>query len=188
MSWLIAAVLFQKTEHIIRPDLASRVREAMALSKPNVVHTNLVLVRADSPEDAHRKAIELGPAGDQSYENPDGKCVTFRFRGLHNLNVIHDELEHGAELIYSENTDWDESAIRQWVTPKEELGIFFPITPSTGPDYRSRDVVEDFTKDFRISGLTTVLRQTRDCEVGSNPRMELGQMEGSCGALCSYAF
>ncbi len=106
----------------------------------NVVHTNLVLVRADSPEDAYQKAMELGTAGEQSYQNIDGKCVTFRFRGLHDLNVIRGELEHGAELIFSENMDFDESAIQEWVAPKEELGIFVPITPSTGPDYVSRDI------------------------------------------------
>jgi hypothetical protein len=109
----------------------------------NVVHTNLVLVRADSPEEAYQKALELGAAGDQFYENPDGKRVTFRFRGLHDLNVIHDDLEHGAELIYSEDLDLDESAIREWVAPKEELGVFRPITPSTGPNYASRDVMEE---------------------------------------------
>jgi Domain of unknown function (DUF4288) len=114
----------------------------------NVVHTNLFLVRADSPEEAYQRAIELGTSGEQSYKNPDGKSVTFRFRGLRDLNVIHDELEHGAELIYSENLDLDESAIREWLTPKEELGVFLPITPSTGPDYRSRDVVEDLYERF----------------------------------------
>jgi len=36
--------------------------------------------------------------------------------------------------------DFDESAIQEWVAPKEELGIFVPITPSTGPDYVSRDI------------------------------------------------
>jgi hypothetical protein len=114
----------------------------------NVVHTNLVLVRADSPEEAYRKALELGTAGDQSYEHPDRKRVTFRFRGLHDLNVIHDELEHGAELIYSEDLDLDESTIRQLVAPKEELGVFLPITPSTGPNYASRDVMEELHRRF----------------------------------------
>jgi hypothetical protein len=114
----------------------------------NVVHTNLVLVRADSPEEAYQKAIELGAAGEQSYENPDGKGVTFRFRGLHDLSVIHDELEHGAELIYSEDPDLDEAAIRAWVNPKEELGVFLPITPSTGPDYRAREIVEKLYEQF----------------------------------------
>jgi hypothetical protein len=108
----------------------------------NVVHTNQVLVRADSPEEAYQKAIELGTAGAMSYENPDGKQVTFRFRGLHDLNVIHDELEHGTEIIYSEDVDLDESRIQRWISPKEELGVFRPISPSKGPDYRSGEVME----------------------------------------------
>jgi Domain of unknown function (DUF4288) len=114
----------------------------------NVVHTNLVLVRADSPEEAYQKALELGAAGDQSYENPDGKRVTFRFRGLRDLNVIHGELEHGAELTYSEDLDLDEAAIREWVTPKGDLGVFLPITWSTGPNYVSRDVMEEVYRRF----------------------------------------
>jgi hypothetical protein len=79
--------------------LADIVQEITVEGDPrNVVHTNLVLIRADSPEEAYEKAMELGTAGDQSWENADGKRVTFRFRGLRELNVIHDELEHGAEL------------------------------------------------------------------------------------------
>jgi hypothetical protein len=62
--------------------------------------------------------------------------------------VIHGELEHGTELIYGENLDMDESAILQWVTAKEELGVFRPIVPSTGPDYRSKDIVEKMYQQF----------------------------------------
>ena len=107
----------------------------------NVVHTNLILVRADSPDEACEKAMELGTAGDQSWENIDGKRVTFRFRGLRDLNVIHDNLEHGAELSYSEDIGMDEASIQKWVTPKDELGVFQPTLPSARPDYRSRDVI-----------------------------------------------
>lgn len=114
----------------------------------NVIHTNLVLVRADSPEEAYQKALELGSAGEQAYENIAGKSVTCPFMGLHDLNVIHGELEHGTELIYREDAELDESAIREWVTPKEGLGVFLPITPSTGPDYRSRDIVEEIYERF----------------------------------------
>jgi hypothetical protein len=129
--------------------LAEIVQQITVEGDPrNVVHTNLVPVRADSPEEAYQKALELGTGGDQSYENPDGKRVTFRFRGLHDLNVIHDELEHGAELIYSEDLDLDEAAIRDWVTPREELGVFIPITPSTGPNYASRDVIDELYRRF----------------------------------------
>jgi hypothetical protein len=114
----------------------------------NVVHTNLVLVRADSPDEAYQKALDLGAEGDQSYENPDGKRVTFRFRGLRDLNVIHGELEHGAELIYGQEVGLDESEILQWVTPKEELGAFRPITPFTGPNCVSREIMEKVYQRF----------------------------------------
>jgi hypothetical protein len=92
--------------------------------------------------------MELGMSGEQSYENPDGRRVNFRFRGLRDLNVVHDELEHGAELTFSENIGMDDSAIAEWVSSKEELGVFRPITPSRGPDFRSRDIVEDMYRRF----------------------------------------
>lgn len=108
----------------------------------NVLHTNMIPVRADSPEEAHDKAIELGHSAEISYVNPNGKFVKFRFLGLHDLNVIHDELEHGAEIAYSESIGLDESAIEKGITPKESLGVFTPITPSMGPNYTSREVME----------------------------------------------
>jgi hypothetical protein len=87
--------------------LAEIVQQITVEGDPNnVVHNNMVLVRADSPEDAYARAVELGAARELSYENPEGKGVTIRFKGLHDLNVIHDELEHGAELIYSEYWTW----------------------------------------------------------------------------------
>lgn len=122
--------------------LAEIVEEITVEGSSNVVHTNTVLIRADSPEEAYERAVEVGTSGELSYENLDGKSVTIRFRGLYDLNVIHYELEHGAELTYFEEVNLDESAIEKLVTPKEELGVFRPITPSTGPDYRSRDVME----------------------------------------------
>jgi len=109
----------------------------------NVVHTNLVLVRADSPEEAYQKAIELGAQGEQTYENPQGQRVSTRFRGLHDLGVIHDPLEHGGELEYREDLDMDEAAIEKWVCSKEDLSVFASIEPSSGPNYASREVVEE---------------------------------------------
>lgn len=112
----------------------------------NVVHTNMVLIRADTPEEAYEKSIALGLEGELSYKNPDGKLVTFRFRGLRDLTVIHGELEHGTELIYSEHIGMDEEVIKNWITPREELGVFAPIEPSTGPDYRSAEIVEEMER------------------------------------------
>lgn len=122
--------------------LADIVLEITVEDDPrNVIHTNSVLVRADSPEDAYEEALKLGAASESTYENVAGKQITFRFRGLRDLNVIHDELKHGAELTYSEDVGWDEARIQKWISPKEELGIFSPIMPTDKPDYRSGDIV-----------------------------------------------
>lgn len=129
--------------------LADIVLEITVEDDPrNVVHTNLVLIRADSPEQAYQKAMELGAANEQSWKNIDGKDVTIQFRGLRDLNVILGELEHGTELSYRERIGVDESAIQKWVSPKEELGVFLPIETSTGPDYRSRDIVQKLYEEF----------------------------------------
>jgi len=131
--------------------LAEIVEEITIEDDPrNVVHRNLHLVRADSPEEAYQRAVDLGTAGDDSYDNVDGKRVTIRFRGLCYLKVIHDELEHGAELRYREDIAVDESTIQEWVASKEDLGAFRPIEfkPSPGPNYSSRDILEKLYEEF----------------------------------------
>jgi hypothetical protein len=103
----------------------------------NVVHTNLVLVRADSPEEAYQKALALGAQRETAYENPQGRKVKTRFRGLNDLGVIHDPLEHGAELEFTEEMDMDDATLTKRISRKEDLSVFAPMEPSSGPDYRS---------------------------------------------------
>lgn len=108
--------------------IAEIVQEYTIEGEPsNVVHTNMVLVRADSPEEAYDRAILLGKESEVSYENPQGKKVTLRFRGLRDLNVVHGELEHGAELIYEERVGMSEEELDKSVTRKEDLGVFRPL-------------------------------------------------------------
>lgn len=109
----------------------------------NVVHKNLVLVRADGPEQAYENALDLGKNSEDSYENPEGKLVRIRFRGLRELNVVHDELEHGAELSYEESLRVSEEEIQSLLRRKEDLAIFQPIAPTPGPDYSSGEVLEE---------------------------------------------
>src|SRR5438128_1476643 len=71
-------------------------------SHRNVVHINTVLVRASSSQQAHREAMKLGGASKSKYVNPQGKKVSVLFRGLHQLDAIHERLEHGAELAFQE--------------------------------------------------------------------------------------
>jgi hypothetical protein len=109
----------------------------------NVVHTNVILVRADSPDEAYQKAMALGKRGNTKYKNTDGKTVTIRFRGLRELNVIHDELEHGCEISFSEDVGVSENKIKNWISPKRKLGVFAPIRPHRGPDYASGDIMRE---------------------------------------------
>jgi hypothetical protein len=101
----------------------------------NIVHKNLVLVRADSPEKAYEEAVEMGQQRQVSYENPAGKEVRITFRGLSELNVIHDDLDHGAELLYWEKGGVSNSKIEEWILPKEKLSVFRPTMRSSLPDY-----------------------------------------------------
>ncbi|HTA23056.1 MAG TPA: DUF4288 domain-containing protein [Terriglobales bacterium] len=109
----------------------------------NVVHTNLVLVRADSPDEAYEKAMALGKQGNTQYKNVEGKRVQIRFRGLRDLNVIHDELEHGGEIIFDRDVGVSEKKIKSWILPKRRLGVFVPIRPHIGPDYGSAEIIRE---------------------------------------------
>lgn len=117
-------------------------------SQDNVVHTNTVLVRADSPEEAYTKAMELGQRHHGTHLNREGKQVTTRFRGLMELNVIHDELEHGAEISYQENIGVPEDELARWIPPREELGVFRPRDRSLAPNYSNQDVLEKLHRQF----------------------------------------
>jgi hypothetical protein len=108
-----------------------------------VVHTNMVLIHADSPEQAYEEASILGKQSDISYDNSEGKLVTIKFRGLHDLNVIYDKLEHGAELIYREDLVMYEQEIQSLVSAKKDLGVFAPIKPFQGPNYAAGDIMQE---------------------------------------------
>jgi hypothetical protein len=113
----------------------------------NVVHTNQIL---DSPDEAYNKAMALGRRANMKCKNTEGKTVTIRFRGLSELNVIHDELEHGCEISYSENVGVSENKIRSWISPKRKLGSVAPIRPHRVPDTQAPTSCEKCTN----AGLT----------------------------------
>jgi hypothetical protein len=130
--------------------LAGIVEEISVEDDPrNVVHENLILVRADSPREAYNRALELGKEHEISYENPSGKQVKISFRGLSSLEVLHDKLEHGAELRFSEWVAMPEEKIVAMITPKEDLGAFRPIGHPTGPNYTSREIIQAMLADLK---------------------------------------
>ena len=100
----------------------------------NVVHKNLMLIRADSPEEAYRKAVALGNQAEVSYQNPSGMLVKTRFWGLSELAVIHDELADGAELLYEERVGIPSDQIEKEMPAKEQLAVFRPFEPGEKQD------------------------------------------------------
>lgn len=131
--WYIAVVLMEITVHGARS---------------NVLHRNLILVRATSPEEAYAKAIRNGKNGETAYTNSKNQPVEIRFRGVSQLDAVYEPIEDGAELGFEEQIDIPESEIQAMIPPKEELRVF--IAPNPGqdkdPDYRSKAVVENALK------------------------------------------
>jgi hypothetical protein len=112
----------------------------------NVVHKNLILVRADSPNQAYDRACELGKQSETAFDNPAGAKVSIRFRGIAHLNVVHDELKDGAELLFAELVDVPEAEILKLIVPRDKLPLFRPVGRSDSPDYSCKEIVEEANK------------------------------------------
>lgn len=109
----------------------------------NVVHINTHLIEASSPDEAHRKAVALGNESDHEYANTSGQLVSVCFRGLRDLNVVHDPLEDGAELFYEESVDVPEDRLSAMIAELVEMSIFAPIDPKADvPNYMPASVME----------------------------------------------
>jgi hypothetical protein len=114
----------------------------------NVVHINTVLVRAANDEEAYLKAIELGrrQAGD-SYLNPAGKRVQTKFVGLRGLDLVHDPLTHGCEIMYEERVRVSRKQLSALVTKKSDLNLFRRRSEDKNdnrPDYSCGEIARDY--------------------------------------------
>jgi hypothetical protein len=131
--------------------LAEIVEELTVADDPrNVVWRNLTLVHADSPDDAYEQALRLGRSGETEYLNSAEKVVTIRFRGLSFLDVIHDPLEHGSELMFHSKVGVTPEDLRKLLRPKEELEVFRPISLPEGPDIAAGEIIQELKEKFGI--------------------------------------
>ncbi|NEO86803.1 MAG: DUF4288 domain-containing protein [Spirulina sp. SIO3F2] len=129
--------------------IAEIVMECTVEGEPrNVVHINILLVRADSPEEAFERAEALGKSDEDSYSNPQNQKVTWSYCGLRDLNVVHDELEHGAELLFEEEIGVSADNLQEMITEKSELNVFRAPTArdSSEPDYGNKEIQEEAQK------------------------------------------
>ncbi len=120
----------------------------------NVVHINIVLIRADSPEEAFEKAEQLGREGEDSYLNHTNQKTVWVYRGLRDLNVIHDELEHGAELMFEEKIDVSEDVVQDMITTKSQLNVFRSdeLEDLSRPNYGYKEIMEEALRMVSESG------------------------------------
>jgi hypothetical protein len=128
------------------------------------VHLNTVLVRADSPTEAYERSVSLGREHQMTYRNAAGERVHFKFLGLAELTVIHDDLEHGCELLYRQKLGRTQTQARSLVTPRSRLGVFSPPIPNRAPDYMSGDIrreLEQALATGRIPKTTRADNQSR---------------------------
>ena len=110
----------------------------------NVVHRNLHLIHAHSPDEAYEKAQKFGCGGETSYRNPKGQFVEISFRGIAKLDVIYEPLEDGAELAFEELIGVSSHDIQGMIPSKEQLDVFISPTPGRerDPDYRSQAIID----------------------------------------------
>jgi Domain of unknown function (DUF4288) len=127
----------------------------------NVVHLNTVLVRADSAKEAYARAMQLGADAEMTFENTESKTVAVSFRGLHQLSVIHDELEHGAELWYREKIGLTEEEVLDLVR-HGSLAVFSEPQPSQGPNYMPKEIMDQLIDHFGEDEMDHFMEQRGD--------------------------
>jgi len=111
-----------------------------------VVHRNMHLIRADSPETAYTKALALGREGETTYLNPADQQVSIEFLGLADLSVIYEPLEDGAELAYTQHIVGSRQESERFVRDRNNLTVFAQVPPAADPDYSAKDVVDMLNK------------------------------------------
>ena len=89
---------------------------------------NLIIIKADNPEEAYTKALEQGKLHEESGEmwetSNEKQKGGWRFEGLRNLLPIYEELEDGAEIVWKEYENRSIKKVKSWVKQKEELEVF----------------------------------------------------------------
>lgn len=94
----------------------------------NIVHRNVKVLYANSPEEAYGKAGDLGKEADNLPLDSNRKLVRTRFWGLAELNVVHDDSKYGAALFYEEHIGVPGEKTHRWILPKTSLNP--PLSPS----------------------------------------------------------
>jgi hypothetical protein len=95
--------------------LAEIVKSSGQNEERYVVRLCMILIKATLPNEAFEQAMKLVNILNTG---------SIRFWGIHALYVIHDPLEHGAEVVCEREEDVSEEEIQQMISLKENLAVF----------------------------------------------------------------
>jgi len=94
-------------------------------SNPNrrcLTWTNTLLIQALSLDDAYDKAVKLAKENySMRYKTASGKTVSWRVLGLASLVQIHEDLEDGSEIAFSDNGFISAKRSENMVKSKREI-------------------------------------------------------------------
>ncbi|HEV2989259.1 MAG TPA: DUF4288 domain-containing protein [Candidatus Angelobacter sp.] len=103
------------------------IEEITVAGEPrNVVHRDIKVLYANSPEEAYGKAQALDNELETDRLDPERKLVRTRFWGLAELNVAHDDVKGGAALFYQEDIGVPGEKTHHWILPKRNLIASYP--------------------------------------------------------------
>jgi hypothetical protein len=85
---------------------------------------NLILINAQSPEEAYQKALKHGFDSEEEV-TIDGRKGRSKFKGLKTLIAVYEDIEDGAEIEWLECVV-EKDELESLVKPKENLPAFRP--------------------------------------------------------------
>jgi hypothetical protein len=93
-----------------------------------LVWENLVLIKADSPEEAYDKAVRHGLSSEEevTINGQPGRC---KFKGLKDLIKIYEEIEDGAEIEWREY-EVSKNSLNTLTIDKKKMHAFKPLPPA----------------------------------------------------------
>src|SRR5690606_34314622 len=114
VGWYIASYLIRFTE---LDDKDNNDHEKRFLSWENTI-----IVKAESFDEAYDKVIENAALNTKPYKGGvDVVPVQWVFEGVTELLPIYEELEDGAEIMWSEHNSRKLRTLRKWVKEKHDL-------------------------------------------------------------------
>lgn len=108
--------------------IAELLQEFRAIDEnTSLMWVNWILIQAVDAEDAYAKSVEFG----QDYNQDEGTTTTWegvpviaRFRGVHDLHEIREDLADGSTLICQSLGALSDAEIEHQTQPKGDLAVF----------------------------------------------------------------